>query len=426
VLEVSSISTMESYVSIPASRATIGSGRPGTGSPRPYELNRNGAPQHALIGRHHLVPAERFGSTDCQILVPCLLTVYRRYAKRSNIAVRDEAVAPAALPERPWRVGMPTTIAGQTSMDAVGARIVYSIPLSRRVDSLCAFACTKGAGLLRSATSTETKMKCFTPAACTPSMRLRLPCRSTLCGLSVPPRMADLAVVITISTPPLRSWTSGLRRSEKLEGSATPLGHLGADAVPYKLHGRPPASGRRPPPNHAQRCKRALGQPRDSRRGRERLPSRGEPAENLSLSLPGSAAAIWGDGKRCQAQAIRSSQYCINHDPTQAGVRQRRNSKGGKTGGRGRPGGPAEVADLKARLKDLAEQVLQGEVDKGRAAVVIQIFNSYLRAVEVNHILHPLVSRPITARIRVRWGVLINTLGEDTVKTLHPLPRVMY
>src|SRR5215208_5847399 len=92
------------FPSLPAEQA---SGRVGQERvPQRYELNRNGAPQHALVGRHHVAPAERFGSTDCQILVPCLWTVYRRYAKRSNIAVRDEAVAPAALPDQGNRVAL--------------------------------------------------------------------------------------------------------------------------------------------------------------------------------------------------------------------------------------------------------------------------------------------------------------------------------
>jgi hypothetical protein len=42
-----------------------------------------------------------------------------------------------------------------------------------------------------------------------------------------------------------------------------------------------------------------------------------------------------------------------------------------------------ELADLKSRLSDLAEDVLMGTVDKGNAAVVAQVLNVYLRAVSV-------------------------------------------
>jgi|SRR5215218_2627554 len=87
------------------------------------------------------------------------------------------------------------------------------------------------------------------------------------------------------------------------------------------------------------------------------------------------------DGGRCGAQAIRSSEYCVNHHPDYEDARRRRNSKGGKRGGRGRP--QAELTDIKQRLSDLAEDVLEGRQDKGVGAVVSQILNVYLRAVSV-------------------------------------------
>jgi hypothetical protein len=87
------------------------------------------------------------------------------------------------------------------------------------------------------------------------------------------------------------------------------------------------------------------------------------------------------DGGRCGAQAIRSSEYCVNHHPDYEDARRRRNSKGGRRGGRGRP--QVELANIKQRLSDLADDVLDGEVDKGVAAVVSQILNVYLRAIEL-------------------------------------------
>ncbi len=92
-------------------------------------------------------------------------------------------------------------------------------------------------------------------------------------------------------------------------------------------------------------------------------------------------SGIKADGGRCRAQAMRNSQWCIGHDPDQAEARRRRASKGGKRGGRGRP--QAELANIKARLSDLADDVLEGRQDRADAAVAGQLFNTYLRAVAV-------------------------------------------
>src|ERR671910_3133227 len=92
-------------------------------------------------------------------------------------------------------------------------------------------------------------------------------------------------------------------------------------------------------------------------------------------------SAIRADGGRCGAQAIRSSEYCVNHHPDYEEARRRRNSKGGKRGGRGRP--QVELADIKRRLLELADAVLEGEVDKGVGAVVSQILGTYVRTVSV-------------------------------------------
>jgi hypothetical protein len=92
-------------------------------------------------------------------------------------------------------------------------------------------------------------------------------------------------------------------------------------------------------------------------------------------------SGIRADGERCQAQAMRNSEWCINHDPEQAEVRRWRASKGGKRGGRGRP--QAELSGIKRRLLSLADDVLTGAVDRGNAGVVGQLLNTYLRAVSV-------------------------------------------
>src|SRR5215207_5564697 len=79
------------------------------------------------------------------------------------------------------------------------------------------------------------------------------------------------------------------------------------------------------------------------------------------------------DGGRCGAQAIRGSEYCVNHHPDYEDARRRRNSKGGKRGGRGRPS--VELARLQARFEELAEKVLAGDIERGVGAVAGQLLN---------------------------------------------------
>jgi hypothetical protein len=88
-------------------------------------------------------------------------------------------------------------------------------------------------------------------------------------------------------------------------------------------------------------------------------------------------AGIRADGARCKAQATRSSSFCIGHDPDRADARRRRASKGGKRGGRGRP--QAELADIKRRLLELTESVLDGTQNRASAAVAGQLLNTLIR-----------------------------------------------
>ncbi len=88
-------------------------------------------------------------------------------------------------------------------------------------------------------------------------------------------------------------------------------------------------------------------------------------------------SGIRADGGRCKAQATRSSSFCIGHDPDRAGDRRRRASKGGKRGGRGRP--QAELADIKRRLLELTDAVLDGSQNRANAAVASQLLNTLIR-----------------------------------------------
>jgi hypothetical protein len=86
-------------------------------------------------------------------------------------------------------------------------------------------------------------------------------------------------------------------------------------------------------------------------------------------------------GTACRGMPIDGSGYCFAHHPDRIEERRRHGSRGGRRGGRGRPN--YELANIKARLSDLADEVLAGEVDKGVAAVASQVLNVYLRAVTV-------------------------------------------
>ena len=86
-------------------------------------------------------------------------------------------------------------------------------------------------------------------------------------------------------------------------------------------------------------------------------------------------------GTACKGTPIDGSDWCYVHDPDTAETRRRHGRKGGKRAGRGRP--QSELADIKQRLSDLARDVLDGSVEKGKGAVVSQILNVYLRALSV-------------------------------------------
>jgi hypothetical protein len=90
-------------------------------------------------------------------------------------------------------------------------------------------------------------------------------------------------------------------------------------------------------------------------------------------------SGIRADGSRCKAQAMRNSQWCINHHPDYEQARRRRASKGGKRGGRGRP--IAELGALRDENADIRRRLLEGELLPNVAAVAVQSINTDIRAV---------------------------------------------
>jgi hypothetical protein len=83
------------------------------------------------------------------------------------------------------------------------------------------------------------------------------------------------------------------------------------------------------------------------------------------------------DGRPCTLPSYGSSDLCWAHSPETAERRRRGQSRGG----RGKP--TKELVSIKQRLSDLASDVLEGKVEKGKAAVASQILNTYIRAVAV-------------------------------------------
>lgn len=89
-------------------------------------------------------------------------------------------------------------------------------------------------------------------------------------------------------------------------------------------------------------------------------------------------AGIKRDGGRCKAGVGEGEQWCYNHDPARHGERKRNASRAGKA----KPS--RELAAINARLKELAEDVLERRVDRANAAVAGQLFNYVLRGISVS------------------------------------------
>ena len=89
-------------------------------------------------------------------------------------------------------------------------------------------------------------------------------------------------------------------------------------------------------------------------------------------------AGIKRDGGRCTVIVNGSHTiYCYQHDPKLAGERRRNAARGGKAKASG------ELGRVKARLQALADMVKEGQMDRADAAVISQIWGTYLRAVSV-------------------------------------------
>jgi hypothetical protein len=88
-------------------------------------------------------------------------------------------------------------------------------------------------------------------------------------------------------------------------------------------------------------------------------------------------AGIKRDGGRCTTIVKPPRTHCYQHDPDRSEERRRNASRAGKsTGGR-------EIKDLKRRISEVVDTVLEGSQDRGRAAVAIQGFNALRGVLEL-------------------------------------------
>jgi hypothetical protein len=94
-------------------------------------------------------------------------------------------------------------------------------------------------------------------------------------------------------------------------------------------------------------------------------------------------AAITRAGGRCKSVATEGT-YCWNHAPEKVEARKQRASRGGKTGGNGRPGsGLSETGEAKRWIRALVGQLLKGEVERDVATAAFQGINVLARYIEL-------------------------------------------
>ncbi len=86
-------------------------------------------------------------------------------------------------------------------------------------------------------------------------------------------------------------------------------------------------------------------------------------------------AATKRSGEPCTLPAIGSSGLCWAHDPKNREKRRRGQSKGGRS----KPN--KEVVAIRGRLLALADDVLEGRVDRADAAVAGQLLGTVIRAI---------------------------------------------
>jgi len=87
-------------------------------------------------------------------------------------------------------------------------------------------------------------------------------------------------------------------------------------------------------------------------------------------------SAIKSNGQRCERIVSGSESYCYSHDPDRARERSTNASKAART-----KNGTA-LTEIKDALRTLADDVISGNVERGRAAVAGQLYGVLLKAIE--------------------------------------------
>jgi hypothetical protein len=85
----------------------------------------------------------------------------------------------------------------------------------------------------------------------------------------------------------------------------------------------------------------------------------------------------YANSSRCRRIVSAEQEYCYSHDPQRASERKRNAARGGRAKASG------ELGRVNARLHTLADMVEEGQMDRADAAVISQIWGTYLRAVSV-------------------------------------------
>ncbi len=107
--------------------------------------------------------------------------------------------------------------------------------------------------------------------------------------------------------------------------------------------------------------------------------------------------ALKPDGDPCERIVPASQSYCYSHDPARKEERRRNAARAGRGGG-------TEIRDLKRRVSEVVEAVLDGSQDRGRAAVAIQGLNALRGVLELERKIRE--TEELAARLEALEGVL--------------------
>jgi flagellar motility protein MotE (MotC chaperone) len=87
-------------------------------------------------------------------------------------------------------------------------------------------------------------------------------------------------------------------------------------------------------------------------------------------------SATKANGSPCERLIDATATYCYSHTPQRAGERSRNASKAAKSKG------STELAEIKAQLRRIADDVLAGDLEKGRGSIAAQVLGVFVRVVE--------------------------------------------